>query len=187
MKYLVVGLGNIGAEYELTRHNIGFLILDRLADAKGTRFSQDKLSFKTEIKHKGRTIHLVKPTTYMNLSGKSVNYWAKSLKVEKSNILIITDDIALPFGKLRMRQKGSSGGHNGLKDIESQLGGNDYPRLRFGVGDEFSKGRQVDYVLSNFSQKEMDLLPERMDKVSDMILSFCSIGIERTMNFFNEK
>jgi len=179
-------LGNIGAEYELTRHNIGFLVLDRLAEQKAVKFSQDKLSFKCEIKHKGRIIHLVKPTTYMNLSGKAVNYWAKELKVQKSNLLIITDDIALPFGKLRMRKKGSSGGHNGLKDIALKLEGDDYSRLRFGVGDEFSKGRQVDYVLSNFSAPQLDLLPERMDKVGEMILSFCSIGIERTMNFFNE-
>ncbi len=186
MKYLIVGLGNIGAEYELTRHNIGFLVLDSLADAKGATFSQDRLSYKTEIKHKGRTIHLIKPTTYMNLSGKAVNYWAKVLKIQKTNILVITDDIALPFGKLRMRKKGSSGGHNGLKDIEQQLGANDYPRLKFGVGDDFSKGRQVDYVLSNFSSKEMANLPERMSKASDMILSFCSIGIERTMTQYNE-
>lgn len=186
MKYLIVGLGNIGAEYELTRHNIGFLVLDRLADQKEAKFSQDKLSFKTELKYKGRTIHMIKPTTYMNLSGKAVNYWAKSLKVQKSNILIITDDIALPFGKLRMRAKGSAAGHNGLKDIESQLGGTDYARLRFGVGSDFARGRQVDYVLSNFDAKEMDALPERMDKASEMLLSFCSIGIERTMNFFNE-
>jgi PTH1 family peptidyl-tRNA hydrolase len=186
MKYLIVGLGNIGAEYELTRHNVGFLVLDRLADQKNIKFSQDKLSFKSELKHKGRSIHLVKPTTYMNLSGKAVNYWAKSLKIQKSNILIITDDIALPFGKLRMKAKGSSAGHNGLKDIEQNLGGNDYPRLKFGVGDDFSRGRQVDYVLSNFNTDEMSQLPERMDKANDMILSFCSIGIERTMNFFNE-
>jgi PTH1 family peptidyl-tRNA hydrolase len=186
MKYLIVGLGNIGAEYELTRHNVGFLILDMLADQKNIKFSQDKLSFKSELKHKGRSIHLVKPTTYMNLSGKAVNYWAKSLKIQKSNILIITDDIALPFGKLRMKAKGSSAGHNGLKDIEQNLGGNDYPRLKFGVGDDFSRGRQVDYVLSNFNTDEMNQLPERMDKANDMILSFCSIGIERTMNFFNE-
>lgn len=186
MKYLIVGLGNIEAEYELTRHNIGFLILDNLAKQKNKGFAQNKFSYKTEIKHKGRSIHLIKPTTYMNHSGKAVNYWAKSLKVQKSNILIITDDIALPFGKLRMKKKGSSGGHNGLKDIELQLGNKDYPRLRFGIGDEFSKGNQVDYVLSNFSQSEMDLLPERINVVSEMILSFCNIGIERTMNFFNQ-
>ena len=186
MKYLIVGLGNIGAEYELTRHNVGFLVLDRLADQSKVKFAQDKLSYKTELKHKGRTIHLVKPTTYMNLSGKAVKYWANSLKVQKTNILIITDDLALPFGKLRMKAKGSSAGHNGLKDIEQNLGGNDYPRLKFGVGDDFSKGRQVDYVLSNFNADEMNQLPERMDKANDMILSFCAIGIERTMNFFNE-
>ncbi|MEQ8532420.1 MAG: aminoacyl-tRNA hydrolase [Imperialibacter sp.] len=186
MKYLIAGLGNIGPEYELTRHNIGFLVLDRLAQAASGSFTFNKQAYTAEIKHKGRTLHLIKPTTYMNLSGKAVAYWMQQLKVSRENILVITDDIALPFGKLRMKPKGSSAGHNGLKNIEATLGGQDYPRLRFGIGDNYSKGAQVEYVLNNFSKEEMALLPERMDKSIDMILSFATIGIERTMNFFNE-
>ncbi|MEQ9100305.1 MAG: aminoacyl-tRNA hydrolase [Imperialibacter sp.] len=186
MKYLIAGLGNIGPEYELTRHNIGFLVLDRLAQAESASFTFNKQAYTAEIKHKGRSLHLIKPTTYMNLSGKAVAYWMQQLKVPRENILVITDDIALPFGKLRMKPKGSSAGHNGLKNIEATLGGQDYPRLRFGIGDNYSKGAQVEYVLNNFSKEEMALLPERMDKSIDMILSFATIGIERTMNFFNE-
>jgi peptidyl-tRNA hydrolase, PTH1 family len=186
MKYLIAGLGNIGPEYELTRHNIGFLVLDRLAQAESASFTFNKQAYTAEIKHKGRTLHLIKPTTYMNQSGKAVAYWMQQLKVPRENILVITDDIALPFGKLRMKPKGSSAGHNGLKNIEATLGGQDYARLRFGIGDNYSKGHQVEYVLNNFSREEMALLPERMDKSIDMILSFSTIGIERTMNFFNE-
>ena len=186
MKYLIAGLGNIGPEYELTRHNVGFLVLDRLADKQGCKFEHDRLAYTANFKYKGRNIHLIKPTTYMNLSGKALNYWMKELKIPKENTLTITDDIALPFGKLRMRAKGSSAGHNGLKNIEQLTGGANYPRLRFGVGDDFAKGRQVDYVLSKFPNSEMDELVERMDKACEMILSFCSIGIERTMNFHNQ-
>lgn len=186
MKYLIVGLGNIGAEYELTRHNIGFLTLDRMADTKGVSFEITRLAYHTEIKHKGRSIHLIKPTTYMNLSGKAVKFWMQELKVPAENILVIVDDLALPFNKLRMRGKGSSAGHNGLKNIEEQLGGQNYPRLKFGIGDDFSKGRQVDYVLSPFSKKEFEELPFGMDKAIDMIYSFCSIGISRTMTEFND-
>ncbi|MDW3195555.1 MAG: aminoacyl-tRNA hydrolase [Cytophagales bacterium] len=185
MKYLIVGLGNIGAEYELTRHNIGFLVLDRLADENGAKFEQARLSFKAEVKHKGRTLHLVKPTTYMNLSGKAVNFWMNELKVPKESIMVITDDIALPFGKLRMRKKGSAGGHNGLKNIESLIGGQDYPRLRFGVGDNFHSGHQVDYVLSKFSNEEMNDLVANMDRAIEATLAFATIGIERAMNFHN--
>ena len=185
MKYLIVGLGNIGAEYELTRHNIGFLVLDRIADEKDAKFQQDRHAFVTEVKHKGRTLHLVKPTTFMNLSGKAVNYWLKELKISKENLMVITDDIALPYGKLRIRKKGSAGGHNGLKNIESLIGGQDYPRLRFGVGDEFHKGHQVDYVLSNFSKTEMDELVHHMDRAIEAVYAFTSIGIDRAMNFHN--
>lgn len=185
MKYLIVGLGNIGPEYELTRHNIGFLILDRLADLEKASFKQDRHSFVTEVKHKGRTLLLVKPTTYMNLSGKAVNYWMQQEKIAKENILVITDDVALPFGKIRIKPKGSSGGHNGLKNIEELIGGQDYPRLRFGIGDDYPKGRQVDYVLSPFNKKEMEELVIFMDKSIEAIQSFSTIGLERTMNFFN--
>jgi peptidyl-tRNA hydrolase, PTH1 family len=186
MKYLIAGLGNIGAEYELTRHNIGFLILDLLASKLETKFVNDKLAYVAEGKHKGRNIYLVKPTTYMNLSGKAVNYWTQELKIPVENLLVATDDIALPFGKLRMRAKGSNAGHNGMASIEDALGSNVFPRLRFGIGSDFSKGRQVDYVLSRFSEQQFQELDPFLEKACDMILSFCSIGIERTMNFFND-
>jgi len=186
MKYLIVGLGNIGPEYELTRHNIGFLTLDRLAEKQAVTWSSDRLVFKAEFKHKGRTIHLIKPTTYMNLSGKAVSYWMKTLQIPKENILILVDDVAIPFGKLRMKPKGSAAGHNGLKNIEELLGGQDYPRLRMGIGDDFPKGRQVDFVLGRFTTIEFDALPTIMDKAIDMTLAFCTIGIDRTMNQFND-
>lgn len=185
MKYLIVGLGNIGPEYELTRHNIGFLTVDRLADQKSCKWESARLAFKTEFKHKGRTIHMIKPTTYMNLSGKAMNYWMKELQVKKENVLVVVDEIALPLGKLRMRQKGSAAGHNGLKNIEEITGGQNYPRLRFGIGDDFPKGRQVDYVLGRFTQKEFEILPEIMDKAIEMILSFSTIGIQLTMTQYN--
>ena len=186
MKYLIVGLGNPGPEYELTRHNIGFLTLDRLADENDASFSPDRLADVAEFKHKGRHIYLIKPTTFMNRSGKAVNYWMQHLKVSVENCLVITDDIALPFGKLRMRAKGSNAGHNGLKDIESVVGGNHYPRLRFGVGSDFHKGQQIDYVLGMFPQDEINQLPERMDKAAEMVLGFCTVGIQRTMSQYND-
>ncbi len=185
MKYLIAGLGNIGAEYELTRHNAGFLVLDRLADVHKIEFETDRLADKAELKFKGRSIHLIKPNTFMNLSGKAISYWLKELKIPKENLLVVVDELALPFGSLRIRGKGSAAGHNGLKNIEELLGGQDYPRLRFGIGDNFSKGQQVDYVLSNFTRKELDELPFIMDKSIEAILSFCTIGIERTMNTYN--
>lgn len=186
MKFLIVGLGNIGPEYELTRHNIGFLVLDRLAEEQGVKFEHSKLANKCEFKHKGRTIHLIKPTTYMNLSGKAVNYWMQDLKVSKENLLVIADDIALPHGNLRMRAKGSPAGHNGLKNIDEQTGGNNYARLKFGVGNDFHKGQQVDYVLSQFPKDQMKDLIFSIDKACEMALSFCTIGIQRTMNQFND-
>ncbi|MGB0521869.1 MAG: aminoacyl-tRNA hydrolase [Flammeovirgaceae bacterium] len=185
MKYLIVGLGNIGPEYRKTRHNIGFMVLDELARIKGASFDSDRLAFKTEIKHKGRTLHLIKPTTYMNLSGKALRHWMTTLKVPLENVLVIVDDLALPFGTLRMRGKGSSAGHNGLKNIEQLLGGTHYPRLRFGIGDNFSKGKQVDFVLNNFTDDEQIDLPSLIDKSCEMILSFASIGINRTMSQYN--
>lgn len=185
MKYLLVGLGNIGVEYELTRHNVGFLVLDRLAEQQNVTFSLERHAEKTELKYKGRTLHLVKPTTYMNLSGKAVAYWMQELRIPKENVLIIVDDLALPFGILRMRPKGSAAGHNGLKNIEQLIGGQDYPRLRVGIGNEFGKGQQVDFVLSRFSQQEFKELPFVMDKACEMILSFCTAGIANTMTQFN--
>jgi peptidyl-tRNA hydrolase, PTH1 family len=186
MKYLIAGLGNIGPEYELTRHNVGFLVLDRLADNHKINFATERLADRAELKYKGRQLHLIKPNTYMNLSGKAVAYWLQELKIPKENLLVIVDDLALPFGTLRLRQKGSAAGHNGLKNIEQLLGGQDYSRLRFGIGNNFSKGQQVDFVLSDFEQEEFTALPAVMDKSIEMILSFCTIGVERTMNFFNK-
>ncbi|WP_215224582.1 aminoacyl-tRNA hydrolase [Echinicola shivajiensis] len=186
MKYLIIGLGNIGPEYELTRHNIGFLTLDRLADQEGLSWKSNRLAFTAEYKFKGRNIHMIKPTTYMNLSGKAMNFWMKELKVPKENVLVIVDDVAIPFGKLRLRAKGSSAGHNGLKNIEEVTGGQNYPRLRFGIGDDYPKGRQVDYVLGRWSQSEVDELPMIMDKAIDMIKGFCTIGINMTMSQFND-
>ncbi|HEX8549721.1 MAG TPA: aminoacyl-tRNA hydrolase [Cytophagaceae bacterium] len=186
MKYLIAGLGNIGPEYELTRHNIGFLVLDRLADKYNVNFSTNRYAFTCEIKYKGRTLVLIKPTTYMNLSGKAVNYWMKTENITKENILVITDDLALPYGKLRLRPKGSNGGHNGLGNIQEVLETDAYPRLRFGVGNEFSKGKQVDYVLSNFSTNEHAELLLHIDRAVEATLSFCTIGIEKTMTSFNK-
>ena len=185
MKYLIAGLGNIGPEYELTRHNIGFLTLDRFADLHKINFTTDRLANKAELKYKGRQLHLIKPNTFMNLSGKAISYWLQDLKIPKENLLVVVDELALPFGSLRMRTKGSAAGHNGLKNIEQLLGGQDYSRLRMGVGNDFAKGQQVNFVLSNFSQDQFKELPAIMDKAGEMILSFCTIGAERTMNFFN--
>lgn len=186
MKYLIAGLGNPGAEYELTRHNIGFLTLDRLADQQQVGFQTGRFADISMFKHKGRSIYLIKPNTFMNLSGKAVNYWLQDLKISKQQLLVITDDIALPFGKLRMRTKGSSAGHNGLKNIEAVVGGQDYARLKFGVGNDFSRGKQVDYVLSNFPAEELDQLPALMDRAGEMILSFATIGADRTMSQYND-
>ncbi len=185
MKYLIVGLGNIGPEYELTRHNIGFLVLDQLADKLETEFKIDRLGYRAEGRYKGKTVVLIKPTTYMNLSGKSVNHWLKTEKISLENLLVITDDIALPFGKLRVRPKGSHGGHNGLRDIEAVTQTQEYARLRFGVGNDFPKGRQADYVLSPFSKDEFVELPLHIAKACDMTLAFCTIGLQMTMTQFN--
>lgn len=186
MKYLIAGLGNIGPEYELTRHNIGFLILDRLADSRMATFALTRHAEKADFKFKGRQVHIIKPTTYMNLSGKSIAYWLKELNIPNENLLVIVDDIALPFGNLRMRARGSAAGHNGLTNIEETIGSQDYPRLRFGIGGEFQRGQQMDYVLSNFEQEEFEKLTPLLDKACEMILSFCTTGLDRTMNQFND-
>ena len=187
MKFLIVGLGNIGPEYHETRHNIGFMALDKLAKEHNLSWKQDRHVFKTEYKFKGKAIHLIKPTTYMNISGKAVRYWMNELKIPIDNVMIITDDLALPFEKLRLKGKGSSGGHNGLKDIEALLQTSKYPRLRMGVGDDFSKGRQVDFVLGKFSTQEKEAMTFVFENAIDYIQSFASIGLERTMNFLNKK
>lgn len=186
MKYLIVGLGNPGEKYHHTRHNIGFLALDHLAEKYEGSFNTEKLAEKAEIKYKGRSLILIKPNTYMNLSGKAVNYWLQQLKIPKENLLVVVDDIALPYGQLRMRGKGSAGGHNGLSDIELQLKGNDYSRLRFGIGNDFPKGQQADYVLSEFKPEETEKLPEFLEKSCEMILAFCTIGLEMTMSQYNQ-
>ncbi len=186
MKYLIVGLGNIGPEYALTRHNVGFMVLDRLASKENLSFKLDKLASIAEFKYKSRTIILLKPTTYMNLSGKAMQYWMTQFKIPIENTMVIVDDLALPFGKLRIKPKGSSAGHNGLKNIESVLGNDLYPRLKFGIGNDFAKGRQIDYVLGQFDKNDFAELSIKLDKAIDMILSFSTLGIDRTMNFLNE-
>jgi len=187
MKYLIVGLGNPGEKYKNTRHNIGFTILDALANASNICFEPDRLADKAELKFKGRTLVLIKPTTFMNLSGKAVNYWLQREKIPVSNLLVLTDDIALPFGKIRIKAKGSDGGHNGLKDIQAVLNSNKYPRLRFGVGSEFNPGNQVNYVLGDWSIDEQEQLKERIETIGNAIKSFTTIGLDRTMNEFNNK
>lgn len=187
MKYLIIGLGNPGAEYENTRHNIGFKVLDKLASLSNISFTADKLADMADIKFKGRKLILIKPTTFMNLSGKAVNYWMQKSKVSIDNILVITDDISLPFGVLRLRKKGSDGGHNGLKDIQNIIDSTKYPRLRFGVGNDFLRGRQVDYVLGSFSSEDYTTMDERIDLAIKMIQGFTTNGIDRTMSDFNGK
>ena len=187
MKYLVVGLGNIGAEYASTRHNIGFRVLDALAEASNATFMAGRYGSTTTISHKGRQIILLKPSTYMNLSGKAVRYWMEQEKIPIEKVLIISDDIALPFGQLRMRKKGSDGGHNGLKNITELLGREDYARMRFGIGGDFPKGHQVDYVLGEWSADEEAAMAERLKVFSQAILSFVMVGADMTMNTFNKK
>ena len=187
MKYLVVGLGNPGIEYHNTRHNIGFKVLDELASSSNVFFKTERLGEVTSFKFKGRTIYLLKPNTFMNLSGKAVNYWLKQLKVLNENLLVVTDDLSLDLGVLRLKPKGSSGGHNGLKDIESLLGSTVYSRLRFGVGNNYARGKQVDFVLGNWSSDELNFIKDKINTAQDIIKSFCTIGIDRTMNSYNNK
>ena len=187
MKYLIAGLGNIGAEYKNTRHNIGFQILDALAGASNISFYDKRYGFVAEYKFKARTFILLKPTTYMNLSGRAVAYWLQKESIELSNLLVLVDDLALPFGTIRVRAKGGAGGHNGLENINQVIGRNDYARLRFGIGDNFHKGFQVDYVLGEWSKEEEKELPAKIDTSIEIIQSFGTIGTERTMNFFNKK
>ncbi|APQ17679.1 aminoacyl-tRNA hydrolase [Maribacter hydrothermalis] len=184
-KFLIVGLGNIGDEYAETRHNIGFKILDEVAKANEFTFETAKLGDIGSFKIKGRTIICLKPSTYMNRSGKALKYWMDKENIPQSNILVITDDINLPFGTIRIKTKGSNGGHNGLKDIELFLQTILYNRYRFGVGADFGKGRQVEYVLGKWSDEENDQLPERLKKSTEIINSFALAGIARTMNQFN--
>ena len=186
-KSLVVGLGNIGAEYADTRHNIGFKVLDCLAEQSNIAFTTGRYGATAELRYKGRTLVLLKPSTYMNLSGKAVRYWMEAEKIAPENLLVVVDDIALPFGTLRMRPKGSAGGHNGLKNITELLGTEAYARIRFGIGGDFARGHQVDYVLGSWSDEERKALPERLKVFAEAVLSFATIGAERTMNLYNKR
>lgn len=186
-KFLIVGLGNIGAEYVNTRHNIGFKIVDFLAKKEGVSFETVKLGALAEYKFKGRTFLLLKPNTYMNLSGKAVQYWMEKEKIPLENIFVITDDLNLSFGSIRIRLKGSDGGHNGLKNINLVLNTQTYARFRFGISDEFKKGKQVDYVLGDWDDNEKAALPERLEIASEIIKSFGTAGLENTMTSFNGK
>jgi PTH1 family peptidyl-tRNA hydrolase len=186
-KFLIVGLGNIGAEYVNTRHNIGFKIVDFLARKESISFETVKLGALAQYKFKGRTFLLLKPNTYMNLSGKAVQYWMDKENIPLENILVITDDLNLPFGTIRIRQKGSDGGHNGLKNINLILNTQNYARFRFGISDEFKKGKQVDYVLGEWDDTEKTALPERLEVASEIIKSFGTAGLENTMTAFNGK
>lgn len=187
MKFLICGLGNIGDEYANTRHNIGFLALDVLAKQANVSFSLSRYAFTAEMRHKGRSLFLIKPTTYVNLSGKAVKYWLEKEKIPVENLLIIVDDIALDTGKIRIKKSGNDGGHNGLIHISEMLQTNDYARLRLGIGSNFAKGHQVDYVLGKITKEEEEILIPKLEMAAEAIKSFATIGIDRTMNFFNNK
>lgn len=186
-KYLIAGLGNIGKEYEHTRHNIGFDVVDILAKSLDVNFDLARLAVYTKASFKGKQLHIIKPTTYMNLSGKAIKYWMNELKIPVQNIFVIVDDLALPFGTLRVRGKGSDAGHNGLKSIQEELQTNEYPRLKFGIGSDFPKGKQVDFVLGKWKPEQEIILQERKEMSVEIIKSFCIAGLANTMNLFNNK
>lgn len=185
MKYLIVGLGNIGSEYSNTRHNIGFDILDALSGASNISFKDQRYGFVTEMKLRGRSYWMLKPSTYVNLSGNAVRFWLQKLKLPDDRLLAVADDIALPFGTIRLRAKGGDAGHNGLAHINQILGHSKYARLRFGIGNDFGQGQQVDYVLGEWGAEEKIVLPERLKVAGEAIKSFGVLGIERTMNLYN--
>lgn len=187
MKYLVAGLGNIGPDYAGTRHNVGFMAVDKLAESAEVDFESKRYAFQATVKFRGRIFILIKPTTFMNLSGKAVSYWLKKESIPDENLLVITDDLALPLGTLRLRKKGGDGGHNGLTDIIEHLGKQEFARLRIGVGNEFSLGKQVNYVLGNFSKEELEILDPKLKTAAEIVKSFGTIGIDMTMNRFNKK
>ena len=187
MKYLIVGLGNIGDEYRDTRHNIGFKMLDAFAEASNIALEDKRYGFVAHCSVKNAEIVLLKPSTYMNLSGNAVRYWLQQEKIPVENMLVLVDDLNLPFGSIRMRKQGSNGGHNGLGHIQQVLGTQNYARLRFGIGNEFTKGRQVNFVLGQWTDEEEKILPERLKIVCEIIPSFCLQGMDRTMNLFNGK
>lgn len=187
MKYLIAGLGNIGPDYVNTRHNVGFDVADAVANSLGVPFSSGKKALFAEARHKGKQLIIIKPTTFMNLSGESIRYWMQDQKIARENVLVIADDLALPFGTLRMRPAGGAAGHNGLTSIIECLGTDQFARLRFGIGNNYPKGRQVDYVLGKWDKEEISFLPERMAVANDMAKSFVAIGLQMTMNAFNNK
>jgi len=186
-KILIVGLGNPGAEYKYTRHNIGFLAADRLAEKLKTSFKTERYGDVAKANYRGKRFIILKPSTYMNLSGKAVRYWLEKEKIDKNNLMVITDDVNLDFGTLRIRPKGSDGGHNGLKSIQELIGGNQYPRLRFGIGKDYPKGGQSDYVLGKWTEEQIKTLPKLLDKIADALINFAQEGLQRTMNKFNSK
>jgi PTH1 family peptidyl-tRNA hydrolase len=185
-KYLIAGLGNIGNEYAGTRHNAGFEVVDRLVHKHGGLFGLERFAALAEIRWKGSTLICIKPVTYMNLSGKAVKYWLDKEKIEISRLLVIVDEIALPLSRLRLRPGGSAAGHNGLKSVEDSLGTADYPRLRFGVGNDFPKGGQVEYVLGKWMASELPVVKLKVEKSVEIVESFVSTGLERTMNQYNK-
>ncbi len=186
MKYLIAGLGNIGPDYERTRHNIGFMVLDAFAKASNTVFEDKRYGFVSHMRLKNKMLILLKPSTFMNLSGNAIRYWMQKEKINNSNLLVVVDDLALPFGTLRLKSKGSDAGHNGLKHIQDLIGQN-YPRLRFGIGSEFARGSQINYVLDEFSEEEQLKLSERIETSCNIISDFCLAGINYTMNQYNNK
>ncbi len=185
MRFLIVGLGNTGPEYAHTRHNVGFEVLDAWAKDADATFSTVRYGAITEVRHKGKHFMLLKPSTFMNLSGKAVNYWIQAERFDIKDVLIVVDDLALPFGTLRMRKQGSDGGHNGLKHITETLGHNNYARLRVGIGSEFGRGQQIDYVLGEWNDEERKALPEVTTRTIDAIKAFGTVGIDRAMNLYN--
>lgn len=187
MKHLIVGLGNIGTDYENTRHNIGFMVLDAFAKASNIVFQDKRYGFVAETRLKNKSLLLLKPSTFMNLSGNAVRYWMQKENIEQENLLIVTDDLALPFGLLRLKAKGGDAGHNGLKHIQQILNSQQYARLRFGIGSDFPRGTQVNYVLDEFSDEEKQLLPSRIESAVEVIRSFCLAGVNITMNRYNNK
>ncbi len=187
MKYLIVGLGNPGAEYDDTRHNVGFEVLDRLAIRQGEKWEDVRYGWICKFKHKGRTFILLKPNTYMNLSGKAIQYWLQKEKIKQDKLLVVLDDLNLDLGRMKLRAKGSDGGHNGLKNIQQVLGNQQYARLRMGIGDDFKKGKQVNFVLGKWTDKEWELLPDFFSKGQECILSFATIGINQTMSEYNRQ
>ncbi|QEC40457.1 aminoacyl-tRNA hydrolase [Pseudobacter ginsenosidimutans] len=185
-KFLIVGLGNIGIEYAGTRHNIGFEVADALAIKHGASFRPDRLADLAEVKYRGKQLIIIKPTTYMNLSGKAVKYWLDKEKIATSNVLVILDELALPLSKLRLRPSGSDGGHNGLRSIQAALGTDQYPRLRFGIGNNYPKGMQAEFVLGKWWKEEIPVVLRKIEKCVEIIENVAHIGIERTMNEVNK-